>query len=204
MWPANKSQEFIIVMCIVTPHNEALQTVDLVWFLPVPVHISFCQIVSISATETEGHFWLSAKLKSHSLINGMVAVRVNGDGAGGVQPPLLLRKSLLCLFLWTCLTFFWQIIRGLLKYWPKTCTQKEVRNSVLHLTVVMKSLFVLSIHPKFHPRGHGGQIEPITAVIGRRQVDTLNLWPVLHRSTDRDNQPFTPQHVFKYDPLHLH
>lgn len=26
-----------------------------------------------------------------------------------------------------CFTFFLQIIRGLLKYWPKTCTQKEVR-----------------------------------------------------------------------------
>lgn len=36
------------------------------------------------------------------------------------------------------MTFFWQIIRGLLKYWPKTCTQKEVRKSALHLTMVMK------------------------------------------------------------------
>uniref|UniRef100_A0AAQ4PT02 Serine/threonine protein phosphatase 2A regulatory subunit n=1 Tax=Gasterosteus aculeatus aculeatus TaxID=481459 RepID=A0AAQ4PT02_GASAC len=31
-----------------------------------------------------------------------------------------------CLFISMCLTLSLQIIRGLLKYWPKTCTQKEV------------------------------------------------------------------------------
>lgn len=37
-----------------------------------------------------------------------------------------------------CLTSPWQIIRGLLKYWPKTCTQKEVRNPVLPIAMLIK------------------------------------------------------------------
>lgn len=44
------------------------------------------------------------------------------------QPATLLGSLLQWLFLLMRLMFSLQIIRGLLKYWPKTCTQKEVRS----------------------------------------------------------------------------
>lgn len=88
-------------------------------------------------------------------------------------------------------------------------SQQTLRITDVILLITTLSLFLCfshipsSIHPFLMPasssaQGHGGQIEPITAVIGQRQVDTLDKWTVIYRSTLGDKQPFTLVHVFKY------
>lgn len=70
----------------------------------------------------------------------------------------LLGRLLQCLFLWF-LSFPLQIIRGLLKYWPKTCTQKEVSSTNIPQSVYFYYFcyFGLTNHASSHSGNVSGR-----------------------------------------------
>lgn len=138
----------------------------LVYSLPVPVHISFCQIVSIRTTETQVHFWLSAKLNtrlpcelmatelaefsqlscrensccaySYECVWHSLGRSSEGCSSTGQKPARRKRWETLC-----CTWPWW---------WGSPCFSTNLKNhwcySSHHNTV---SVFVLFTHSKFHP-----------------------------------------------------